>query len=145
MLLLLVDLESFENNPDKSLLFLLQEKARFSMTEEKTDHGEYIVLASSYCSDGSLWWQYCAVGWNVALLLAGSVLSFQNKSSVGTFNESKTLALLIYSNFLFVCMRFITYILSNQVDGTLLDQLRSLIYRYGSRMFRLQQRRHKLI
>ena len=99
------------------------------MTEEATENGEYIVLASYYCSDGSLWWQYCAVGWNVALLLSGSVLSFQNKSTVGAFNESKTLAILIYSNFLFVCMRFMTYILVDQVDGILLDQLRSLIYR----------------
>ncbi|CAB9530192.1 Gamma-aminobutyric acid (GABA) B receptor [Seminavis robusta] len=99
-----------------------------SETNTDTDLVEHVVGVAFYCSGNSNVWQYVAVGWNAVLLLCASVLAFQNRNTLQAFNESRTLAILIYSNFVFVVLRCITYLLSGHLNGTTLDHMRSMIY-----------------
>lgn len=105
--------------------------AEFSLTEDYTEtvYKERIVDTNYYCNGGdSDAWQYVALGWNTVLLLCASVLAFQTRNVVQNFNESRTLAFMIYSHFVFVVLRIGTFLLSDQLDGTTATQLRSLLY-----------------
>jgi 7 transmembrane sweet-taste receptor of 3 GCPR len=106
-----------------------QKASEYTLTEETTDKDDYIVALSHYCEDGnSDGWKFAAVGWNGVLLLCASVLAFQSRDIIQTFNESQTLAMLIYSHFVFVVLRCATYFLEHQLDGTMLNHIRSLLY-----------------
>ena len=91
--------------------------------------GDYVVSKTYYCHDGdSNAWQYGYLAWNAILLVCASVLAFQSRNIVVHFNESRTLAFLIYSHFVFVVLRICTFLFSDQVDGSVLDHLRSVLY-----------------
>ncbi|CAB9514096.1 Gamma-aminobutyric acid (GABA) B receptor [Seminavis robusta] len=108
-------------------------KAVYDLTGETTttDAGvqEHIVGKSYYCSRGeSDAWQFSAVAWNAVMLFSATVLAFQTRNVQQSFNESRTLAFLIYSHFVFVILRICTFLLVDSISGTTLDQLRSLLY-----------------
>ena len=106
-----------------------QQVAEYSMTGSTTATGEYIVGKTYYCSNGaSAAWQFAAVAWNAILLMCASVLAFQTRNVLQTFNESRTLAFLIYSHFIFVLARISIIFLSGHVKGSILDYSLSLIY-----------------
>jgi len=73
---------------------------------------------SYYCSSESDIWMFIAVGWNFLLLFLASILAFQTRLLQKGFNESHTLAFLIYSHFLFVVIRLIIMFLSTWDDAT---------------------------
>ena len=75
------------------------------------DKGYTISDVTLFCSSESATWEYIAVGWNTLLLLCATVLAFQTRTLQKDFNESQTLAFLIYSHFVFVVLRLITVIL----------------------------------
>lgn len=101
----------------------------YSLTESTTEGGDKVVAMSHYCEDGgSDGWKFAAVAWNAGLLLCASVLAFQTRNIIKTFNESQTLAILIYSHFVFVILRFTTYFLGDNVDGATLNYVRSLLF-----------------
>jgi len=102
----------------------------FSLTEFSTDQGERIVGKTYYCSGNSNIWEYVAVGWNVVLLVGASVLAFQTRNTIKMFNESRTLAFLTYSHFIFVVLRVSTFILENNVRGSILGHVRSVLYAF---------------
>lgn len=91
-----------------------------------------VVDVVYYCSSDSLVWDYIAVGWNGILLLCATVLAVQTRTVQKDFNESQTLAFLIYSHFLFVLLRLIVLLLSSgsstTVNEATLSGLRSLIF-----------------
>jgi hypothetical protein len=96
------------------------------------DDGYTMIDVTYFCSSESGMWDYIAVGWNTLLLLCASVLAFQTRTLQKDFNESQTLAFLIYSHFVFVVLRLITVILQ-QWSGTTtsvetLVGLRSLLF-----------------
>lgn len=89
----------------------------YVLTSMVNDDGNTIVDVSHFCSSESAMWDYIAVGWNTLLLLCATVLAFQTRTLQKDFNESQTLAFLIYSHFIFVVLRLITVILQ-QWSGT---------------------------
>jgi len=102
--------------------------AEFQMTDSKSEYGEQIVGVSYFCSRGdSNAWSSVAVGWNVLLLITASVLAFQTRNVVSTFNESQTLAFLIYSHMLFVLLRASLLVFQDNFTGTMVDHLRALL------------------
>ena len=103
--------------------------AEYEFTKKHNTNGEFIVDSTYYCSTSdSTSWAYAAVAWNAVLLISASVLAFQTRNVIQHFNESRTLAFLIYSHFVFVMLRISTFLLSDQLDGRTLDHLRSLLY-----------------
>ncbi|CAB9517822.1 Gamma-aminobutyric acid (GABA) B receptor [Seminavis robusta] len=103
-------------------------ESEYALTELTTDAGERIVSVSHFCGTSSSVWQYVSVGWNAVLLLCASVLAFQSRNVSASFNESRTLAFLSYSHFMFVCLRCATYLLKDQLNGTTTDSIQSLLY-----------------
>jgi hypothetical protein len=105
----------------------------YALTSDVTQDGYTMVDVSYYCSSQSQAWDYVAVGWNTLLLLCATVLAFQTRTLQKDFNESQTLAFLIYSHFVFVVLRLITVLLqtpgnSANTSDAKLSRLRSFIF-----------------
>lgn len=101
----------------------------YSLTEDTTEDGGQIVALTHFCEDSdSNGWKFAAVAWNGTLLVVASVLAFQTRNIIKTFNESQTLAILIYSHLIFVILRFVTYFLEDDIEGATLNYARSLLY-----------------
>ena len=82
-----------------------------------------------YCSGYYSAFAYIAIGWNTILLLSASVLAFQtSKIKRQDFNESQTLAFLIYSHFVIIVMRLATFFLQDIVHEATLNNIRSFLY-----------------
>lgn len=105
-----------------------QRRGEFTLTDDVTDDGETIVEVGYYCSSDSDIWRYIAVLWHCILLMCATVLAFQTRNLQQGFSESSVLAIIIYSHFVFVMLRVITFLLG----GTLLESqvagFRSIIY-----------------
>jgi 7 transmembrane sweet-taste receptor of 3 GCPR len=102
----------------------------YSMTDTVTTLTEVVVGKTIYCRDGSdtNTWQFVAVAWNLVLLLCASVLAFQSRNVIQVFNESRTLAMLIYSHFIFVVARISIIYFGDRVGGSNANYSLSLIY-----------------
>ena len=102
----------------------------YVLSDNLSEDGDTIVYVSYYCDGESDAWQFAAVGWNALLLLAASVLAFQSRKVRSDFNETNTLAFMIYSHFMFVVLRVTTLLVAGTVtvEETTLQRLRSLIY-----------------
>lgn len=105
-----------------------QRKGEYELSKSQTAQGETIVNIGYYCSSESEFWTYSAAGWNCLLLLSATVLAFQTRKIHKNFNESQTLAFMIYSHLMFVMLRVISYLLSGSVRDTTLHKATSLIY-----------------
>jgi 7 transmembrane sweet-taste receptor of 3 GCPR len=103
-------------------------EAVYTLTDPDYNNGKRIVSVSYFCGTRLLVWQYAVAGWNAVLLLCASVLAFQARNVSAKFNESRTLAFLIYSHFVFVCLRLGTLALQDQLDGTTIARIQSLLY-----------------
>jgi hypothetical protein len=105
-----------------------QRTAEYQMTDTITESQDLIVGVSYFCSGGeSDAWHFAAVGARVLLLICASVLAFQTRNAISTFNESRTLAFLIYSHFVFVLLRAGLVVFQNNFSGIMSDYLRTLL------------------
>ena len=101
----------------------------YELTEKMNDDGETIVWVLNVCASESQLWKYFTAGWHAMLLLCSTILAIQmRKISVQGFSESPTLGLLVYSHFMFVILRIITFGLSPQVSEFTLSRCRSIIF-----------------
>ena len=68
-----------------------QKTAEYELTDQTTESMEQVVGVTYFCSGGnSNGWQYAAVGARLVLLICASVLAFQTRNVISTFNESRT-------------------------------------------------------
>jgi 7 transmembrane sweet-taste receptor of 3 GCPR len=85
-----------------------------------------------FCSSDSSVWDFIAIAWNGLLLLCATVLAVQTRAIQRDFNESQTLAFLIYSHFLFVVLRLVLLFISSRnttsTSEATISGLRSLIF-----------------
>jgi hypothetical protein len=105
-----------------------QRVPEYRLTEGVTADGETVVDKTYYCSSDSDLWGYIAVGWNSVLLLCATVLAFQTRKIQKDFNESQTLAIMIYSHFVFLVMRIVTFALSGDISDSILNQVQSILF-----------------
>jgi hypothetical protein len=105
-----------------------QRAAEYWLTYKLSDEGETIVVTGYYCSSDSEIWAYAALSWRALLLLCASVLAFQNRVIQKDFNESRTLAMLIYSHFLFIFFLVITEVTRGYFNMSMLTHIRSLVF-----------------
>ncbi|CAB9505194.1 Gamma-aminobutyric acid (GABA) B receptor [Seminavis robusta] len=99
-----------------------------------TEHGETIVTVTHFCASENTVWRYTSMIWQLILLLCATILAIQTRNIRQDLNESHTLGVMIYSQFVFVVLRSITFVLETvSVDGaasisrSTLEALRSLI------------------
>ena len=64
-----------------------------------------VVEEDLLCSSRSQGWRIAALSWVAMLLLVAAVLAFQSRKLMRSLNESKTLAVVVYSHFSFVVLR----------------------------------------
>jgi len=102
----------------------------YVMTSSTTDDGETIVIIQYYCGSESNVWKFVSAGWNTLLLLCASVLAFQSRKIQQDFNESQTLAILIYSHFVFVMLRVATFFLP--LTGAAMLEWQSIIFSFDT-------------
>jgi hypothetical protein len=95
---------------------------------EVPSSGETEVIVTYFCSSSSPAWNFSALAWNAVLLLIATVLAIQARSMPQSFNESQTLPNLIYSHFVFVLLRVVTFLLPNVVKESTLGHLRSFLF-----------------
>jgi hypothetical protein len=107
-------------------------EAEYHLSNNVKQNGETVVTVLLYCGSKSDVWRFLAVGWNTLLLTSATVLAFQTRKLPGQqdFSESQTLATLIYSHFVFVVLRVVTFFLS--VDESILTQFRSMLYSFDT-------------
>lgn len=70
--------------------------------------GSVAVEVDLKCASGSVGWRLAAFAWQLILLILAAVLAFQSRHVMEQLNESKSLAMMVYSHFLFVCLRGVT-------------------------------------
>lgn len=106
----------------------------YELTESQNENGETIVHVLDICGSESDKWTYIAVGWIGFLLLCTTILAIQmRKVQMASFNETSTLALLVYSHMVFVLLRVVTYLLSSKdISQYTLARCQSLIFSFDT-------------
>jgi len=99
-----------------------------SLSSEKTDRGETIILMTPYCKSDSNTWRYLTVLWHGILLIAAALLAFQTRKLKTDFGETETLGIMVYSHFVFVALRLLTYTVQDEESEANAALYRSLIY-----------------
>mmetsp|Transcript_58482 Transcript_58482/g.68287 ORF Transcript_58482/g.68287 Transcript_58482/m.68287 type:complete len:614 (-) Transcript_58482:116-1957(-) len=105
----------------------------YELTDELDSNNETVVWVLDVCSSKSPIWLYVSVGWNGLILVCTSVQAIRmRKVQVEGFNETPTLALLVYSHMMFVILRLVTYVLSSSLSEYTLTRCRSLIFSFDT-------------
>jgi len=93
------------------------ETIQYDLTTDTTLLGESIVSSTSYCSSmDDNTWNYMSLTWHSVLLLFAAVLAFQTRSIPRDVNESHTLAIMIYSHFVFLVLRAILFLIQSKLS-----------------------------
>jgi len=105
-----------------------QSQTSLLVSEDKNDFGETIVSVSNYCDSNLQIWFIISFICQAFLLVGASVLAHQMRSAPNAVNDSAELAVMIYSSFIFLILRFVLYIFSGNLPGgsATLQKARSL-------------------
>ena len=96
---------------------------------EETTSGLYTVVRYNYfCSSNSVGWYFADVAWKVFVLLCAAVVAFQLRYLQEALGESRTLAFLVYSQFVFVILRLSVLFLSDAIGWRKVAQLSSVLF-----------------
>jgi len=77
-----------------------------------SEENGYIVHLSRECASDRPTWHIVAMCWQIILLVCATVLAFQARDVRQEFNESKSLAIMDYSHFLFAIFRAIVFFMA---------------------------------
>lgn len=83
--------------------------SQYLLTDEMNDAGETVVSVCSYCRSVSDVWGFISLAMQGFLLFVASVLAFQMRNLKHELNESQSLAILIYSHFIFWVLRLVVF------------------------------------
>lgn len=83
------------------------------------------VTVANYCDSESSIWLVLSLILQGCLLVCATVLAYQMRSVPNSVNDSRELAVLIYSSFIFLILRFAVYLISFAGDSLGKDQLQS--------------------
>ena len=97
-----------------------------TLTEDVTEEGDTVVTVNYFCSSDSDVWRYLRSFWYCVLLVFATILAFQTRHIREEFNESKTLAIMIYSHFLFLAVRLVTYLFRGVLSETYFGGIRAI-------------------
>jgi len=100
----------------------------FTLSEVENEEGETEVYRTFNCQSKSNRWLIITLSWHLALLLISTVQAFLTRNVRIELNDSRTLTVLIYSQFVFVWLRISTLFLGDAVVESSLNLARSMIY-----------------
>jgi len=105
-------------------------QAKDQLSEKMTEAGETIVIINYHCDSEHDGWMYTALSWNTLLLVIATVLAFQSRNVRQEFNESQTLTTMIYSHFMFLVLRLVSFLLKDrkELNESDLTSIRSIIH-----------------
>lgn len=103
-------------------------QTEYELSDELTPYGEGIVQLNYFCKSESSGWIIASVFWHLFLLVVATVQAFQTRTIRREVNESQTLAIMIYSHFMFVCLRLGTFFLERSLSESDMMQTRSIIF-----------------
>mmetsp|Transcript_34240 Transcript_34240/g.102525 ORF Transcript_34240/g.102525 Transcript_34240/m.102525 type:complete len:928 (-) Transcript_34240:190-2973(-) len=86
------------------------------VTGDQNEFGETIVKLSHYCDSDSDVWFYASFTYQAILLLCASALAYEMRQVPNSVNDSKHLAIMIYSSFFFLALRFVMYVVSETLS-----------------------------
>lgn len=88
---------------------------QYLLTDEENDAGETIVSVTYFCRSDSNAWGFVSLGVQGFLLIVASVLAFQMRNA-RVLNEAQSLAILIYSHFIFWVLRLVSFVWFEKSD-----------------------------
>jgi hypothetical protein len=91
----------------------------FDLTTGTAEEGASIVTQTSYCASGADIWYTVSVSWQAILILFAVVLAFMASRVREDVNDTRILAVLVMSHFLFAILRVATLVVrdsTNPVD-----------------------------
>jgi hypothetical protein len=100
----------------------------YILSDVVNEAGETLVLESFFCQSGSRGWLITTVTWHLVLLLVATVQAVLTRNVRQELNDSRTLALMIYSQFIFVCLRVASLFLDKEFLESEGAYARSIIY-----------------
>jgi 7 transmembrane sweet-taste receptor of 3 GCPR len=106
----------------------------YVLTDKLSDAGDTMVRYNYYCSSASDGWSFAAIGWKVFTLFCASIVAFQLRFLQEAVGESRTLAVLVYSQFMFVLLRFATLLMPEDFGSRTLAQIRSILFSVDTMM-----------
>ena len=89
---------------------------------------KFHVILDEECLSGNDGWEIVSYIWNAILLLLCAYLAFQSREIASVVNDSKALATMVYSQFLFLLLRLLTayFDLSDSFGSGSIQAMRSL-------------------
>mmetsp|Transcript_26727 Transcript_26727/g.50669 ORF Transcript_26727/g.50669 Transcript_26727/m.50669 type:complete len:447 (-) Transcript_26727:228-1568(-) len=90
-------------------------QAEAVLTDAVNDDGGSKVQTFHYCASSSQYWHIASMGYLIILLLTATVMATQSRNVDAGFKESKYLAAMIYSHFLFVLLRSLMFYFGDKV------------------------------
>jgi hypothetical protein len=102
-------------------------KNEYEVTGRINEWGENMVTVSYYCDSNSVVWGYACLAGHGILLLCASVLVFQTRKLPNDINESRVLATLVYTQFLFLLLRTVITMLGDAIPVTDLARYQAMI------------------
>jgi hypothetical protein len=113
---------------DPPLVGLEYEQIQRSSTTNN-DESTTVFVGNQYCKQGeNRAWSFVDTGWHILVLLCASILAVQSRNVKQEFNESLTLACLIYKSLAFTLAHFVVILLSGTVSVTILIPLDSMLW-----------------
>lgn len=79
------------------------------------------------CTSMSDAWWIISTSWQFILLCASALLAFKNRNYREDLSDSRTLATMIYSHFIFLILRLITHVLDGEATGFNYEVVRSML------------------
>ena len=104
-----------------------QSKGIYDLTGEEDEQGSAIVSVTQSCRGKNRGFYMGAVAIHFMFLLGASILAFMTRKLKNDLNETSTIAILVYWNFLCLILRIILLLLQNSIDENLLTVYSSLV------------------
>jgi len=90
-------------------------QAEAVLTDAVNDGGGGKVQTFHFCASSTKYWHIASMAYLIVLLLTATVLATQSRNVDAGFKESKYLAAMIYSHFLFVLLRSLMFFFGGKV------------------------------
>jgi hypothetical protein len=122
-------------------------------TPSLVEIGEPLINVSTACRSGASTWVVAANVWQGLLLLSATILAVQSRNVQQEFNESQSLAFMVYSHVLFLVLRALISSLppenfwaSNIQSGATslclsLDSINTLLVYFGPKFYKIARKR----
>ena len=100
----------------------------YAFTPEVNRVGEHVVAYRNFCASEFVYWYWAEVSWHFLLLISATVQAFHARNLQRMFaNENQSLPIMIYSHFVFVWLRGMTYLLDESFEESKLGLVRSMV------------------